>query len=138
MQYHIHQFAIVNTAKKRRKSYFDFTSDLFFISVPISFPLSANRPQGFCPGYQNRPSGGTIALFLLRICAAFCKLVHLARTTPPRFASESLLLFDEAWKQAQLCLSFGGLGIMSTSLHSSAAYIASLSISGLGTLQIRI
>ena len=39
---------------------------------------------------------------------------------------------DEAWKQAQLCLSFGGLGIRPTSLHSSAAYIASLSISGFG------
>ena len=65
-----------------------------------------------------------VALLLLRICAGFCKLVHLARTTPPRLASESLLLFDddvrhcfsscavidipdEAWKQAQLCLSFG-------------------------------
>ena len=90
-----------------------------------------------------------VALLLLRICAGFCKLVHLARTTPPRLASESLLLFDddvrhcfsscavidipdEAWKQAQLCLSFGGLGIRPTSLHSSAAYIASLSISGFG------
>ena len=62
-----------------------------------------------------------VALLLLRICAGFCKLVHLARTTPPRLASESLLLFDddvrhscavidipdESWKQAQLCLSFG-------------------------------
>ena len=75
--------------------------------------------------------------------------MHLARTTPPRLASDSLLLFDddvrhcfsscavidipdEAWKQAQLCLSFGGLGIRSTILHSSAVYIASLSISGFG------
>ena len=74
-----------------------------------------------------------VALLLLRICAGFCKLVHLARTTPPRLASESLLLFDddvrhcfsfcgvidipdEAWKQAQLCLSFGDLGIRSHSL----------------------
>ena len=39
---------------------------------------------------------------------------------------------DEAWKQAQLCLSFGGLGIRPISLHSSAAYITSLSISGFG------
>ena len=36
-----------------------------------------------------------VALLLLRICAGFCKLVHLARTTPPRLASESLLLFDD-------------------------------------------
>ena len=90
-----------------------------------------------------------VALLLLRICAGFCKLVHLAKITPPRLASESLLLFDddvrhclsscavidipdEAWKQAQLCLSFGDLGIRPTSLHSSAAYIAYLSISGFG------
>ena len=36
-----------------------------------------------------------IALLLLRHCASFCKLVHLARSTPPSFVSEGLALFDE-------------------------------------------
>ena len=36
-----------------------------------------------------------IALLLLRQCASFCKLVHLARSTPPSLVSEGLALFDE-------------------------------------------
>ena len=40
---------------------------------------------------------------------------------------------DVAWKQAQLGLSYGGLGLRSISHHSCAAYIASLSFSGLGS-----
>ena len=40
---------------------------------------------------------------------------------------------DSAWKQAQLGLRFGGLGLCSLSCHAaSAAFIASLSSSGLG------
>ena len=65
-------------------------------------------------------------------------------------ASESLKLFDEEvrrcfsiciaadipddhWKQAQLSLSFGGLGFRSLSYHSCAAFISSLSSSGFGS-----
>ena len=36
-----------------------------------------------------------IALTLLRMCGGFCRLVHLARATPPSLAMTSLQLFDE-------------------------------------------
>ena len=35
-----------------------------------------------------------VALLLLRHCAGSCKLVHLARSTPPSFISDGLALFD--------------------------------------------
>ena len=38
---------------------------------------------------------------------------------------------DVAWNQAQLSLSYGGLGLRSLTTHSCAAYIASLCSSGL-------
>ena len=89
-----------------------------------------------------------MAFLLLRQCAAFCKLVHLARSTPPSYVAEGLALFDKEvhhcfsecraldtsdidWMQAQLSLSRGGLGLRSLSCHSVAAYLASLSSSGL-------
>ena len=37
-----------------------------------------------------------VATSLLRICGSYCKLVHLARTTPPSLSFESLQFFDEA------------------------------------------
>ena len=69
-----------------------------------------------------------IVLLLLRHCASFCKLVHLARSTPPSLVSEGLALFDEEvrchffdwvaidasdsdWRQVQLNLRRGGLGL---------------------------
>ena len=39
---------------------------------------------------------------------------------------------DTAWKPAQLILRFGGLGLRSLSCHAATAFIASLSLSGLG------
>ena len=91
-----------------------------------------------------------VALTLLRMCGGFCRLAHLARATPPSLAMTSLQLFDEdvrrsfslctavdttdvAWQQAQLSLSRGGLGMRSLSLHSPAAFIASLCSSGYGS-----
>ncbi|KAL5488770.1 hypothetical protein EMCRGX_G017763 [Ephydatia muelleri] len=88
-----------------------------------------------------------VAFLLLRQCAAFCKLVHLARSTPPSYVADGLALFDKDvrqcfsectaldtsdidWMQAQLSLSRGGLGLRSLSCHSVAAYLASLSSSG--------
>ena len=76
-------------------------------------------------------------------CASFCKLVHLARSTPPSLVSEGLALFDEEvrryfsdcvaidasdsdWLQVQLSLSRGGLGLRRLALHCSAAYLASI------------
>eukprot|EP00731_Ephydatia_muelleri_P000766 Em0001g766a len=84
-----------------------------------------------------------IALLLLRQCASFCKLVHVARSTPPSLVSEGLALFDwevqcyfsdcvgidasdAVWQQVQLSLSRGGLGLRRLELHCSAAYLASV------------
>ena len=36
-----------------------------------------------------------VAFLLLRQCAAFCKLVHLARSTPPSYVADGLALFDK-------------------------------------------
>ena len=88
-----------------------------------------------------------VALMLLRQCGGFCRMVHIARCTPPSVALEGLHLFDEevrqtfsdsmciepsdsVWQQAQLSLSRGGLGLRSASLHSSAAFMSSFSMSG--------
>ncbi|KAL5475034.1 hypothetical protein EMCRGX_G027081 [Ephydatia muelleri] len=88
-----------------------------------------------------------VAFLLLRQCAAFCKLVHLARSAPPSHIAEGLALFDKdvrqcfaectavdaadvEWMQAQLSLSRGGLGLRSLSSHCVAAYLASISSSG--------
>ena len=63
-----------------------------------------------------------VALLLLWLCGSFCRLVHLARTTPPSLVNEAFELFDDnvrrcfaectavdvpdtAWQQAQLSLS---------------------------------
>ena len=78
-------------------------------------------------------------------------MVHLTRVTPPTLASDALVSFDEdvrqsfvlssaievsdtAWKQAQLILRFGDIGLHSISCHAAAAFISSLSSSGLGKL----
>ena len=77
------------------------------------------------------------------LLGGFCKMVHLTRVTPPSVASDALVSFDEdvrqcfvlcsaievsdsAWKQAQLGLRFGGLGLCSLSCHAADAFIASL------------
>ena len=90
-----------------------------------------------------------VALVLLWLCGGYCKLVHLACAVPPSFSQSVLQLFDQdvqkcfnsctdvhpsiaAWKQAQLSLSRGGLGLRSLSHHAPAAFIALLSFSGLG------
>ena len=92
-----------------------------------------------------------VAFSLLRQCAGFCKLAHLARGTPPSHAMSALEAFDydmrtaftrctavdtsnQAWQQAELSLGRGGLGMRSLSRHSPAAYITSLSSSGAGPL----
>ena len=89
-----------------------------------------------------------VALLLLRQCGSFCRLVHLARNTPPLLVNEAFALFDDfmqqcfsectavdasaaTWQQAQLSLKRGGLGLRSLSFHSPAAYIASFLSSGL-------
>eukprot|EP00731_Ephydatia_muelleri_P036196 Em0214g2a len=82
------------------------------------------------------------------MCGAFCKMVHLARSTPSSLVAEGFRYFDndvrhclasctgvdtsdDAWEQAQLSLSRGGLGFRRLSKHSPACYIASVCMSGL-------
>ena len=88
-----------------------------------------------------------IALILLCHCATFCKLVHLALSTPPALVSEGLALFDaevcrhfcdcsaidtsdSEWLQVQLSLSRGGVSLCRLALHCSAAYLASVNKAG--------
>ena len=40
-----------------------------------------------------------VALILLRLCGSYCKLIHLARATPPNLVSEALQLFDVEVRQ---------------------------------------
>ena len=91
-----------------------------------------------------------VALLLLGLCGGFCKLVHISRSTPPSLISDALSVFDtdvrrcftestaidtsqSAWQQVKLSQSRGGLGLRQLSKHSMAAYLASLSSSGLGS-----
>ena len=87
-----------------------------------------------------------VAFSLLRLCGSYCKLVHLARAVPPSLCEDALRIFDEEVnhcfsscipdahrQQEQLGHRFGGLGLRSLSLHSSAAFISSLASSGHGT-----
>ena len=83
--------------------------------------------------------GPEIALLLLYHYATFCKLVHLAHSTPPALVSEGLALFDvefhrhfcdidcvatdSEWLQVQLSLSRGGLGLRRFALHCSTASV---------------
>ena len=81
-----------------------------------------------------------MALLLLRQCSSFCKMVHLACSTPPSLMADALQMYDNdihdafaectavdafgnSWEQTQLSLSRGGLGLHSLSHHSAAAYI---------------
>ena len=87
-----------------------------------------------------------VAFIILGVCVGFCKLVRLARTTPPLHTMKAFELFDEnvrrcfaqctavdtsdhAWHQARLSLSRGGLGLAFTrtalpcSLHCLALYL---------------
>ena len=80
----------------------------------------------------------------------FTKLVHVAWSTPPSLTLDELHAFDRqvrhtftecqaihttdsSWKQAQLSLSRGGLGLCSLAHHSTAAFIASISTAGLAS-----
>ena len=90
-------------------------------------------------------------LRLLSFCyAGFTKLIHVARSTPPSLALDELHAFnqqvrhtftecqaihttDSSWKQAQLSLSRGGLGLHSLAHHPTAAFIASISTAGLAS-----
>ena len=105
------------------------------------FTSSAIRASNILHQQLQKLEDPQIALTLLRQCAAFCKLTHIAHTTPPNLIQSTLATFDDnvracfmspncpAWKQATLSLFHGGLGLRSVFLHCSAAYISSISIS---------
>ena len=88
-----------------------------------------------------------------------CKLVHLARTTPPSLSYDSLQLFDEElrrcfstciavdisdnhWQQAQVSLSFGGLGfdlyLIAHMLLSSPLWLPPHLVSAISKLNARV
>ena len=78
---------------------------------------------------------------LLRLCASFCRVVHLLRSVPTIFCRDAIGRFDQAVRKAfsrgvgiafpegawaQICLPFGcGLGLRAATCHSSGAYLAS-------------
>ena len=82
------------------------------------------------------------ALYLLRHCASFCKVVHLARTSPFNYIEGLMEGFDskqkatlekitgsmltgEEWAQAQIRVRDGGFGLRSAVEHAHVAYLAS-------------
>ena len=86
------------------------------------------------------------ALLLLRYCSAYGKLSYAMRVTPPDAHTAALQEFDSrvraaleqigelqlgetAWRQASLRTAMGGLGLRSTALHATSAYVASVSSS---------
>ena len=92
------------------------------------FASSAIRASNILHQQLQKLEDPQIALTLLRQCAAFCKLTHIARTTPPNLIQSALATFDDnvracfmectaidlsrncpAWKQATLSLPHGGL-----------------------------
>ena len=112
------------------------------------FASSAIRASNILHQQLQKLEDPQIALTLLRQCAAFCKVTHIALTTPPNLIQSALATFDDsvracfmectaidlspncpAWKQATLSLSHGGMGLRSVFLHCSAAYISSISAS---------
>ena len=113
--------------------------DLDFCAQHVAKLRSANnRLLDLFPKLQDTQ----VALHLMRNCSSFSKLVYVARTTPPGLVHDSLRpcdddtracfstvavlqLTDVAWRQAQLSLSNGGVGLRSTARHCAAAYIAS-------------
>lgn len=85
-----------------------------------------------------------ISMLLLRQCASFCKIVYIARTTPPHLVQHAFedfdkqvmgaiqsclqLKFDEnAYAQAKLSTGNGGLGLRAAADHCEAAFVASAS-----------
>jgi len=80
---------------------------------------------------------------LLRLCASYCRVVHLLRAVPTPYAREAIaefdsavqkalqhgvgILFDEqALLQLRLPLALGGAGMRRAAEHSAGAYLASV------------
>jgi len=80
---------------------------------------------------------------LLRLCASFCRVVHLLRAVPTPFAHEAIAEFDSAVQKAlqhgvgvlcdeqallqlRLPMALGGAGMRRAAEHSAGAYLASV------------
>jgi hypothetical protein len=80
---------------------------------------------------------------LLRLCASFCRVVHLLRSVPTILCRDAIGKFDQAVRKAfsrgvgiafpdrawaQICLPFSwaGFGLRAATSHSSGAYLASV------------
>lgn len=88
---------------------------------------NSNRPNACFCSYPR-----CVTLKLLRLCAEFCKLAHLACFTPSYLPSMNFLhQFDEdiscisadPAKQVQRCLHHGGLGLRSIRKHASISSV---------------
>jgi hypothetical protein len=83
------------------------------------------------------------AVLLLRHCAGFSKILYSTRTVPPAAHREALEEYgvqmrqcldevlqkptdERGWKQAQLSIADGGLGLRNPGRHAGAAYVASV------------
>lgn len=101
--------------------------------------VDASKPLLEALGHLDDPQTG---LLLLRECASFCKVAYSARVTPPALHTAALSAFDaevrtclealctgplpgQAWAQASLSTSAGGLGLRLASRHASAGFLAS-------------
>ena len=80
---------------------------------------------------------------LIRLCASYCRVVHLLRAVPTLFASKGMAEFDRAVQKAlahglgvllpeqallqlRLPMSLGGAGLRRSEEHSAGAYLASV------------
>jgi hypothetical protein len=80
---------------------------------------------------------------LLRLCASFCRVVHLLRAVPTPYAREAIAEFDSAVQKAlqhgvgvlfdvqallqlRLPMALGGAGMRRAAEHSAGAYLASV------------
>jgi hypothetical protein len=88
-----------------------------------------------------------IVHMLIRLCASYCRVVHLLRAVPPSFARAAIAEFDcavqkafahgvgvlfpeSALLQLRLPIALGGAGMRRAADHSAGAYLASVMRAG--------
>ena len=88
-----------------------------------------------------------IVHMLIRLCASYCRVVHLLRAVPPAFAHAAIAEFDGAVQKAfahgvgvlftesallqlRLPLTLGGAGMRRAADHSAGAYLSSVMRAG--------
>ena len=113
-------------------------SSSYFTSFVSAVIDKVSALQGHLQDLENPQ----VELHLLRSCLGVCKVNHFLRTVPPNSILPQLQLFDsnlryslsrvcnasvsdQAWRQATLPLSLGGLGLRKASCVSPAAFLGS-------------